>query len=72
VERREYRFEYRRDEFVDGMSTVASGRFVREMLGDDGFASFLARTRAAFADRFPDPLHDFQRVWLGVGGKPQT
>ena len=40
---------YGRDEYVDGLSVWATGRFVREMLGDDGWASF----RSACARRSP-------------------
>ena len=42
------------------------GRFVRKMLGESGWASFLDRVRSTFAERFPDPLNDFRDVWTAV------
>jgi ubiquinone/menaquinone biosynthesis C-methylase UbiE len=69
VERRQYRWTYRLDEYLDGLSTPATGRFVREMLGERGWMSFTERARTVFAGRFPDPLNDFQDVILAVGAK---
>src|SRR5204862_4247874 len=37
VERREYRFEMALDDYVDGRTTTASSRFVRDMRGDDAW-----------------------------------
>ncbi len=65
----QYEWRYDRDEFVDGLTVWATGRFVREMLGEDGWASFLERVRATFAERFPDPLHDRRDVLLATGTK---
>lgn len=64
-----YEWRYGRDEFLDGLTVWATGRFVREMLGEDGWKPFLDRARAVFADRFPDPLHDTRDVLLAVGTK---
>src|SRR5262245_3339676 len=69
TEPRQYEWRYGRDEFVDGLTVWATGRFVREMLGEDGWASFLDRVRATFAERFPDPLHDRRDVLLAIGTK---
>ncbi len=66
IERREYRFRFGVDEFVDGLSVTSLGRFTRQMLGDDWYASFLVRVRGAFRERFTDPLTDFNEVWLSV------
>lgn len=65
----EYEWHYARDEFVDGLAVWATGRFVREMLGEDSWARFLDRARAVFAERFPDPLHDTRDVMLAIGTK---
>jgi ubiquinone/menaquinone biosynthesis C-methylase UbiE len=65
----QYEWRYGRDEFVDGLSVWATGRFVREMLGDAGWERFLERARAVFAERFPDPLHDRRDVLLAIGTK---
>jgi ubiquinone/menaquinone biosynthesis C-methylase UbiE len=70
TERRGYRFAYPLDEYVDGLATWSTGRFVRSMLGQDGWARFRERARATFADRFADPVNDFREVWLAVGAKP--
>lgn len=69
TERARYEWMYTRDEFVDGLTTWATGRFVRSMIGDAGWASFMDRARATFAQRFPDPLHDAREVLLVVGTK---
>ena len=71
TERTEYRFVYPLDDFVEGLGTWSTGRFVRSMLGDDGWTRFLERAHATFADRFADPVNDFREVWLAVGTKPE-
>lgn len=70
VEEREYRFSFHLDEYVEGLSSWATGRFVRGMIGDQGWARLLERARATYAERFADPVNDFRRVWVGVGTKP--
>lgn len=69
-EERRYRFQYRLDEYVEGLGTWATGRFVRSMLGEAGFASFLARAKDTFTQRFADPVNDFREVAFAVGVKP--
>lgn len=64
-----YRWTYRLDEYLDGLSVWATGRFVRDMLGEAGWRDFMARARAVFAERFPDPLNDFREVVLAVATK---
>ena len=70
AERRRYRWTYARDELVEGLGTWTVGRFVHQMLGEDGWASLMERARATFAERFPDPLNDFRDVILAVGSLP--
>ena len=70
TEQRQYRFQYTLDEYVDGLGTWATGRFVRSMLGPSGWEEFRARARATFADRFSDPVNDFREVLFAVGTKP--
>ena len=65
----QYEWSYRRDEYVDGLTVWATGRFVREMLGEEDWQRFVERVRATFADRFPDPLHDRRDVLLAIGTK---
>jgi hypothetical protein len=71
VERREYRFQLSLEDYVTGREIAASGRFVRDMLGPEGWDSFRERARARFRERFPDPLIDFRDVLLAVGTKPE-
>lgn len=70
VELREYRFVMSLDDYVDGRTTAVSGRFLRDMLGDEAWGPFLERARATFRERFPDPLTDFREVNLAVATKP--
>ena len=70
TERRRYQWTYPRDDFVEGLGTWTVGRFVRNMLGESGWASLMDRARTTFADRFPDPLNDFRDVVLAVGRLP--
>jgi ubiquinone/menaquinone biosynthesis C-methylase UbiE len=71
TERREYRFVYPLDEFVDGLATWSTGRFVRSMVGEEGWVRFLERAHATFAERFADPVNDYREVWLATGTKPE-
>ncbi|MGE5459046.1 MAG: class I SAM-dependent methyltransferase [Solirubrobacterales bacterium] len=70
VEQRQYRFRYGLEEYVEGLGTWATGRFVRSMLGERGFESFVGRVLEVFADRFSDPVQDFRDVLIVVGTKP--
>jgi ubiquinone/menaquinone biosynthesis C-methylase UbiE len=70
TERRRYQWTYGRDELIDGLATWTVGRFVRSMLGQDRWTSLMHRTRATFAERFPDPLNDFRDVIIAVGTLP--
>jgi ubiquinone/menaquinone biosynthesis C-methylase UbiE len=70
TEIRRYRFEFALDDYVEGLTTWATGRFVRSMLGDRAFAEFLERVRGVFAERFADPLNDFREVVFAMGVRP--
>jgi ubiquinone/menaquinone biosynthesis C-methylase UbiE len=70
TERKRYQWTYARDDLVEGLGTWTVGRFVRHMLGEPGWTSLMERTRATFADRFPDPLTDFRDVIVAVGTLP--
>ena len=69
-EKRDYQFQYPLDDYVEGLGVWATGRFVRSMLGEVGFASFLDRAKRVFAERFADPVNDFREVAFVVGTKP--
>jgi ubiquinone/menaquinone biosynthesis C-methylase UbiE len=70
VESHRYRFTYGLDEYVDGLGAFSTGRFVRGMVGEAGWASFLDRAKTVFRDRFADPLGDSRDALLAVGRKP--
>ncbi len=70
AEVREYRFVYSLEEYLAARETSASGRFVRQMLGERGWQAFRQRVRRTFVERFADPLNDFRDVVLAVGAKP--
>ena len=70
TDERRYRFVYALEDYVDGLGTWASGRFVRGMLGEAEWDELLRRAKASFADRFADPVNDFRQVILAVGTKP--
>jgi hypothetical protein len=53
TEVRRYRFQYSLDEYVEGLSTWATGRFVRSMLGEDAFARFLGALGRSSASGSP-------------------
>ncbi len=68
TEKRKFRFQYTQENYLAGLEIWATGRFVKEMLGD-GWPAFQARVRATFAERFADPLNDFRDVILSSGMK---
>lgn len=70
TELREYRFRYSIDEYVEGLGTWATGRFLHQMLGEAGWASFHDRALSVFRERFADPVNDFREVLLAVGTRP--
>ena len=55
--------------YVTGRETSASGRFLRDMLGEEFWPSFQRRVRAVFAERFPERFNDFHQVLVAVGHK---
>jgi ubiquinone/menaquinone biosynthesis C-methylase UbiE len=70
TETRRYRFQYGLDEYLEGLGTWATGRFVHGMLGPAGYEALMQRAHAVFAERFADPLNDFRDVMFAVGTKP--
>jgi ubiquinone/menaquinone biosynthesis C-methylase UbiE len=62
-----YRWMYSLEDYLDGLGIWATGRFVRNMLGESGWQAFMERARTTFAEQFPDPLNDFREVILAVG-----
>lgn len=70
TEKRRFQFQYTQEEYLAGQEIWATGRFVREMLGDAAWPAFQEKVRATFAERFADPLNDFRDVILAIGTKP--
>jgi len=70
VERRKYRFQIPREDYIIGHEIEATGRFVRRMLGPELWERFRERVRTRYAERFPETLLDFRDVLLAVGTKP--
>ena len=70
IERRQYRFQYPLEEYVEGLGAWATGRFLREMLSERSWDSFRQRAVEVFRDRFADPVLDFRDVHVVVGTKP--
>jgi ubiquinone/menaquinone biosynthesis C-methylase UbiE len=70
IERRQYRFEMTTEEYLAGRESLAMGRFLRQMLGEEIWELFRRRVREAFAERFPPAFNDFRDVILAVGHEP--
>lgn len=70
VERREYHFQTNLEDYLVGKEISSSGRFLREMLGADGWEDLRRRTREEFRRRFPESFNDFRDVVLAVAIRP--
>ena len=70
IEVREYQVQLPRDDWLAAEAVTSTGRFLRQMLGEEGWKSFMDRARAVFAERFPEQLNDFRDVLLAMGTKP--
>jgi ubiquinone/menaquinone biosynthesis C-methylase UbiE len=70
VETREYHFTTTIDDYLDGREATATGRFLREMVGDGMWERFRARVREVFRAQFPERFNDFRDVVMAVGTKP--
>jgi ubiquinone/menaquinone biosynthesis C-methylase UbiE len=69
VERVAYEWRYPLADYVEGLQTWATARFVRGMLDDDAWDGLIVRANDVFAERFPDPLDDRRTVLLAAGVK---
>jgi len=70
ISRREYRFQMTAQDYLTGRETAASGRFLRQMLGEGLWGRLRERARQRFAERFPDRFYDFRDVHMAIGFKP--
>ena len=64
-----YHWTYPLEDYLDGLQVWATGRFVKNMLGEAGWSSLREGARALFAERFPDPLNDFREVIVATATK---
>lgn len=71
IEPREYHFTMTIEDYLDGREATATGRFLREMVGDEMWERFRARVREVFHERFPERFNDFRDVVIAVGTKPR-
>ncbi len=69
VSRRAYRYTISAEDYLQGRETSASGRFLREMLGEELWPRLQARAREVFAQRFDSQFNDFRDVNMAVGFK---
>jgi len=72
VQKRRYRNELSRDDYIVGKEVEVIGRYLHRMLGEERWRSFRERARARFADRFGVRVVDFRDVLLAVGTKPKA
>jgi ubiquinone/menaquinone biosynthesis C-methylase UbiE len=70
VQKRRYRNELSRDDYVVGKEVEVIGRYLHRMLGEERWASFRERARARFAEQLGGRVVDFRDVLLAVGTKP--
>jgi ubiquinone/menaquinone biosynthesis C-methylase UbiE len=70
IERRSYRIDMSIEEYLSGREITSTGRFLRQMLGDELWPSLQRRAREVFTERFPPRFHDFHEALLAVGHKP--
>ena len=70
VQKKRYRNEMTRDDFVRGKEVEVIGRYLHRMLGEDRWRDFLEQARATYEQHFPERIVDFRDVLLAVGTKP--
>ncbi len=70
VEQRTYRTTASQEDYLAGRETSATGRFIRDLLGEASWERFRERVTKEFRERFADPIGDSNDVLLAVGTKP--
>ncbi len=66
IEPREYRFEWTRDDYIEGRTTHRVSRMTRNLLGEELWGRFLDDIRRTYAERFPERFGDTKDVLLAV------
>lgn len=67
---RAYRYQLSLDDWLTGQDTTYRSRYLRHMLGEDGWSRFRARARALLAKAVPDPVDCVDEALFAVGTKP--
>lgn len=67
---RAYRYQLSLDDWLTGQDTTYRSRYLRHMLGEDGWAKFHARARALLDGAVPDPVDCVDEALFAVGTKP--
>ncbi len=70
LDRRPYRFQMTAEDYLTLRESASTGRFLRQMLGQELWDTFRRRTREVFGERFPPVFNDFRDVVLAAGHKP--
>jgi ubiquinone/menaquinone biosynthesis C-methylase UbiE len=69
---RAYRYQLSLDDWLTGQDTTYRSRYLRHMLGEDGWPKFRASARARLADAVPDPVDCVDEALFAVGTKPAS
>ena len=69
ISRRAYRYTTSAETYLAGRETSASGRFLRQMLGEELWPRLQARAREVFTQRFDTQFNDFRDVNMAIGFK---
>ncbi len=67
---RAYRYQLSLDNWLTGQDTTYRSRYLRHVLGEDGWPEFRARARVLLADAVPDPVDCVDEALFAVGTKP--
>lgn len=70
VERRSYRFELSREDYLEGQGVRMLGRSLHRIMGDAIWERFTAQVHEEFAERFAERIGDSRDVWFAVATKP--
>ena len=67
---RAYRYQLSLDDWLTGQDTTYRSRYLRHVLGEDGWPAFHARARALLERAVPDPVDCVDEALFAVGTKP--
>ncbi|MEX0663197.1 MAG: methyltransferase domain-containing protein [Acidimicrobiia bacterium] len=70
VSGRAYRYRLSLDDWLTGQDTTYRSRYLRHVLGEDGWTQFRERARKLLAEAVPDPVNCVDEALFAVGTKP--